>query len=146
MFLCFFDGHYKSESHRKLQTFELERHICRNHWNCSFDDIAHLVTCWILSHLVINLFGRAHYNYAKFHYNLHRVQLITWSVVTWSLRHLVTYSLREFNIYIYRFDDIVHHIFHWSLGHLVTWSLVIWSLVTWSLGHLVTLSLGPLDS
>jgi hypothetical protein len=33
MSLCFVDGHCKSESHRKLQTFELERHICRNHCN-----------------------------------------------------------------------------------------------------------------
>jgi hypothetical protein len=33
MSLCFVDGHCKSESHRKLQTFQLERHICRNHWN-----------------------------------------------------------------------------------------------------------------
>jgi hypothetical protein len=27
------DGHRKSESHRILQTFELELHICQNHWN-----------------------------------------------------------------------------------------------------------------
>jgi hypothetical protein len=33
MSLGFVDGHCKSESHRKLQTFELERHICLNHWN-----------------------------------------------------------------------------------------------------------------
>jgi hypothetical protein len=33
MSLFFFDGQCKNESHRKLQTFELERHICRNHWN-----------------------------------------------------------------------------------------------------------------
>jgi hypothetical protein len=47
-----------------------------------------LVT-WSLSHLVINLYERAH-NYAEFHYNHHRVQLVTWSLVTWSL---VTWSL-----------------------------------------------------
>jgi hypothetical protein len=35
---------------------------------------------------VINLYGRAHNNYAKFHYNHHRVQLITWSLFTWPLR------------------------------------------------------------
>jgi hypothetical protein len=57
----------------------------------------HLVT-WSLRHLVINLYGHAHYNYATSHYNHHRVQLITWSLVTWSLGHLVTYSLREFSI------------------------------------------------
>jgi hypothetical protein len=115
---------------------------------------------------VINLFGRTHYNYTKFHNNHHRVQLITWSLVTWSLGHLVTWSLS--------FDNIFHHLFHWflvtwSLDHLVTWSLshlvinlygrthnnyakfhynhhrvqlvswslVTWSLVTWSLSHLV---------
>jgi hypothetical protein len=33
MSLCFVDGYCKSESHRILQTFELERHICQNHWN-----------------------------------------------------------------------------------------------------------------
>jgi ABC-type multidrug transport system permease subunit len=33
MSLCFVDGHCKSESHRKLQTFELARHIRQNHWN-----------------------------------------------------------------------------------------------------------------
>jgi hypothetical protein len=33
MSLCFVDGHCKSESHRKLQTFELEQHIFQNHWN-----------------------------------------------------------------------------------------------------------------
>jgi hypothetical protein len=33
MSLCFVGGHCKSESHRILQTFELERHICQNHWN-----------------------------------------------------------------------------------------------------------------
>jgi hypothetical protein len=33
MSLCYVDGHCKSESHRILQTFEFERHICRNHWN-----------------------------------------------------------------------------------------------------------------
>jgi hypothetical protein len=57
----------------------------------------HLVTgrliTWSLSHLVINLYGRAHYNYAKFQYNHHRVQL-----VTWSFGHLVTYSFRLFSI------------------------------------------------
>jgi hypothetical protein len=33
MSLCYVDGHCKSESYRILQTFELERHICRNPWN-----------------------------------------------------------------------------------------------------------------
>jgi hypothetical protein len=33
MSLSFFDGHCKSKSYRILQTFELERHICQNHWN-----------------------------------------------------------------------------------------------------------------
>jgi hypothetical protein len=33
MSLCFVDGHCKSELHRTLQTFELERHICQNLWN-----------------------------------------------------------------------------------------------------------------
>jgi hypothetical protein len=33
MSLCFIDGHCKSKLHRKLPTFELKRHICRNHWN-----------------------------------------------------------------------------------------------------------------
>jgi hypothetical protein len=112
---------------------------------------------------VIHLFERAHNNYAKFHYNHHRVQLITWSLATCSLS-----SLREFSILNCSFDDIVHHLFHWSLGHLVTWSLATWSLgdkpfwactlqlckthynhhrvqlITWSLGYLVTWSLGHL--
>jgi hypothetical protein len=44
--------------------------------------------------MVINLYERAHNNYAKFHYNHHRKQLVswplvTWSLVTWSLSHLV---------------------------------------------------------
>jgi hypothetical protein len=36
----------------------------------------HLVT-WSLSHLVINFYERAHNKNAKFHYNHHRVQLVT---------------------------------------------------------------------
>jgi hypothetical protein len=50
--------------------------------------LGHLIT-WSLSHLMINLYERAH-NYAKFLYNHHRVQLVSWSLVTWSL---VTWSL-----------------------------------------------------
>jgi hypothetical protein len=83
-----------------------------------------LVT-WSLSHLVINLFERAHYNYAKFHYNHHRVQLITSLLVTWSLSHLENFTFKivaSMTLFIIFFT-----------GHLVTWSLV-----TWSLGHLVT--------
>jgi hypothetical protein len=38
----------------------------------------------------MNLYGRAHNNYAKFHYNHHSVQLVSWALVTWSL---VTWSL-----------------------------------------------------
>jgi hypothetical protein len=41
---------------------------------------------------MINLYGRAHNNYAKFHYNHHRVQLVSWSLLTWSL---VTWSLSD---------------------------------------------------
>jgi hypothetical protein len=100
MFLCFVDSHCKSESHRKLQTFELERHICRNHWNawqqyifsfefsiynCSFDDIFH--------------------------------HLFHWSLVTWSLGHLVTWSLGHLVTWSHG------HLGTWSLDHLVTWSL-----------------------
>jgi hypothetical protein len=118
MSLYFIDGHCKSESHRKLQPFELERHICRNHWNAwqqyifplnfPFNIVASMLLFIIFftgllvtGLLVTGHFGRAHYNYAKFLYNHLRVQLITYSLVTWSPGHLVT----------------------WSLGHLVTNSL-----------------------
>jgi hypothetical protein len=51
---------------------------------------SHLVTGSLI-HLVINLYGRrADNNFAKLHYDHHRVQLVTWSLVTWSL---VTWSL-----------------------------------------------------
>jgi hypothetical protein len=101
MSLCFVDSQCKSGSHRKFQTFELERYICRNHWNawqqyifsfdfsilnCSFDDVVHQLFHWSLGHLVTWSLGH----------------LVTWShghMVTWSLGHLVT----------------------WSLGHLGTW-------------------------
>jgi hypothetical protein len=58
-------------------------------WSLVTWSLSHLVT-WLLSHLVINLYWRTNNNYAKFHYNLHRVHLVSWSLVTWSL---VTWSL-----------------------------------------------------
>jgi hypothetical protein len=78
----------------------------------------HLVT-WSLSYLMIKLYGRAHNNYAKFHYNHHRVQLITWS-----LTHLENFPFK-----------IVASIILFII--FFTWSLVTWSLITWSLSHLV---------
>jgi hypothetical protein len=82
-----------------------------------------LFIIFFTGHLVIILCGRAHYNYAKFHCNHHRVQV---QMITWSLRE---FSIENCSL------DIVHHLFHWSLGHLVTWSLG--HLVTWSVSHLV---------
>jgi hypothetical protein len=118
MSLCFVDGHCKSESHRNSEGISVgivgmcghstssplnfpfkivvsmilfiifftghlvTVHLVTGHWS-----LGHLVA-WSLSRLVINFFERTHYNYAKFHNNYHRVQLITWSLVTWSLSHL----------------------------------------------------------
>jgi hypothetical protein len=91
----------------------------------------HLVT-WSLSHLitghlVINLFGRAHYNYGKYHFNHHRVQLITWSLVTWSLGHLIAWSLSHLENFPFKIVASILFIIFFT-GHLVTWSL----------GHLIT--------
>jgi nicotinamide riboside transporter PnuC len=88
----------------------------------------HLVT----GHLVINLFGHAHYNYAKFHYNHHRVQLITWS-----LRHLENFPFKIVASMILFIIFFTGHVVTWSLSHLVTESLG--HLVSWSLYGLVPL-------
>jgi hypothetical protein len=53
-------------------------------WSLCHWPLGHLFT-WSLSHLVIDLFGRAHYNHAN-----HADHLVR--------GHLVTYSLREFSI------------------------------------------------
>jgi hypothetical protein len=128
-------------------------------WSLGPWPLGHLVT-WSLSHLVINLFGRAHYDYAKFHYNHHRVQLVTWWLVTWSLTHLDYFPFKIVASIILFIIFFTGHLVTWSLSHLVTWSLshlvinlfgrahnnyakfhynhhrvqlVTWSLVTWSL-------------
>jgi nicotinamide riboside transporter PnuC len=96
LFIIFFTGHFVT-------------------WLLVTWSLSHLVT-WSLSYMMINLFERAHYNYAKFHYNHHRAHLITWSLVTWSLTHLENFpfkivaSMKLFIIF--------------STGHLVTDHLV----------------------
>jgi hypothetical protein len=107
------------------------------HWSLGHWSLGHLVTWslvnWSLSNLAINSFGRAHYNYAKIHYNHHRMQLITWSVtsslLTWSLSHLENFP---FKIVASMILFIIFFTGHWSLHH---WSLG--PLVIWSLSHLV---------
>jgi hypothetical protein len=86
MSLCFVDGHCKSESHRKLQTFELERHICRNHWNAwqQYSFSLELLFKIVASMILFIIFS-----------------LVTWSLRHWTLGHLVTWSLSHLMIIIF---------------------------------------------
>jgi hypothetical protein len=77
MSLCFVDGHCKSGSHKKLQTFELERHICRT----------------------VGIIGM-HGNYLlssplNFPFKIVASMILFIILVTWSLSHFVTMATMQ---------------------------------------------------